>query len=77
MTRARFSAALLFSAAIFSSGIQAQTAEKSTNGGNGANSPANSLIKPGRDPMQPIDSEYTKKIREYTTEPFFISPLVD
>lgn len=33
--------------------------------------------KPGRDPNQPIDEEYTKKIREYTTEPFFSSPLVD
>src|ERR1700726_2347318 len=33
--------------------------------------------KPGRDPHQPIDEEYTKKIREYTTEPFFLSPLVD
>jgi hypothetical protein len=33
--------------------------------------------KPGRDPKQPIDEEYTKKIREYTTEPFFLSPLVD
>ena len=27
--------------------------------------------------MQPIDSEYTKKIHEYTTESFFLSPLVD
>ena len=36
-----------------------------------------SLGKPGRDPMQPIDSAYTKKILEYTTEPFFLSPLVD
>src|SRR5262245_57891987 len=34
-------------------------------------------IKPGRDPNQPIDEEYTKKIREYTTETFFSSPLVD
>lgn len=34
-------------------------------------------IKPGRDPRQPIDSAYTAKIREYTTEPFFLSPLVD
>ena len=34
-------------------------------------------VKPGRDPQQPIDEEYTKKIREYTTEPFFSSPLVD
>jgi len=33
--------------------------------------------KPGRDPNQPVDEEYTKKIREYTTEPFFLSPLVD
>jgi hypothetical protein len=30
-----------------------------------------------RDPKQPIDQQYTKKIREYTTEPYFISPLVD
>ncbi|MGH7653558.1 MAG: M14 family zinc carboxypeptidase [Gemmatimonadaceae bacterium] len=34
-------------------------------------------LKPGRDPKQAIDEEYTKKIREYTTEPFFLSPLVD
>jgi hypothetical protein len=34
-------------------------------------------IKPGRDPRQPIDSAYTAKIHEYTTEPFFSSPLVD
>src|ERR671938_1561631 len=33
--------------------------------------------KPGRAPNQPIDEEYTKKIREYTTEPFFLSPLTD
>jgi Zinc carboxypeptidase len=33
--------------------------------------------KPGRDPKQAIDEEYTKKIKEYTTEPFFLSPLVD
>ena len=33
--------------------------------------------KPGRNPNQPIDEEYTKKIKEYTTEPFFLSPLVD
>ena len=34
-------------------------------------------IKPGRDPNQPIDEQYTQKIREYTTEPFFNSPLTD
>src|SRR5204862_1743921 len=38
---------------------------------------ANAQVKPGRDPNQPIDEEYTKKIREYTTEPFFNSPLTD
>jgi hypothetical protein len=34
-------------------------------------------IRPGRSPSQPIDEQYTRKIREYTTEPFFLSPLVD
>src|SRR5580692_1309204 len=34
-------------------------------------------LKPGRDANQPVDEEYTKKIREYTTEPFFNSPLTD
>ena len=36
-----------------------------------------SATRPGREPSQPIDEEYTRKIREYTTEPFFLSPLVD
>jgi len=36
-----------------------------------------SATRPGRDPNQPIDEEYTRKIREYTTEPFFLSSLVD
>jgi hypothetical protein len=30
-----------------------------------------------RDPRQPIDEAYTAKIKEYTTQPFFLSPLVD
>ena len=34
-------------------------------------------IKPGRDPNQPIDQDYTNKIREYTTAPYFNSPLTD
>jgi len=34
-------------------------------------------VKPGRDPNQPIDEEYTKKNREYTTETYFNSPLTD
>src|SRR5512132_180207 len=37
----------------------------------------NAQLKPGRDPNQPIDEEYTRKIREYTTEPYFNSPLTD
>ena len=32
---------------------------------------------PGRDPKQAIDTEYTKKILEYTTQPMFASSLVD
>jgi hypothetical protein len=30
-----------------------------------------------RDPKIPIDEEYTAKIKEYTTAPYFASPLVD
>ena len=37
----------------------------------------NGVLKPGRNPNQPIDEDYTKKIREYTTEPFFNSLLTD
>src|SRR5436190_9931058 len=37
----------------------------------------NTPIKPQRDPNQAIDEEYTKKIKEYTTQPFFNSPLTD
>ncbi len=33
--------------------------------------------QPARDPNQPVDEDYTKKIREYTTKPFFNSPLTD
>jgi hypothetical protein len=32
---------------------------------------------PGRDPAQPVDQDYSKKIREYTTAPHFLSPLVE
>src|SRR6185369_6492041 len=48
-----------------------------------AQEPANSgaanasLTKFARDPKQLIDEEYTRKIREYTTETFFNSPLTD
>jgi hypothetical protein len=47
----------------------------------GASPPAvaqsSATARPGRSPTQPIDEQYSKKIREYTTEPFFLSPLVD
>src|SRR5258708_23536880 len=33
--------------------------------------------KPGCDPNQPVDEEYTKGIKKYTTETFFNSPLTD
>lgn len=39
--------------------------------------PDPTAAKPGRDPAQPVDEAYTRKIREYTTESFFLSPLVD
>jgi hypothetical protein len=38
---------------------------------------ASGQIKPGRDANQPVDEEYGRRIREYTTEPFFNSPLTD
>jgi hypothetical protein len=30
-----------------------------------------------RDPKQPVDEAYTRKLKEYTTAPYFTSPLVD
>jgi len=39
--------------------------------------PTVAQIKPGRDPNQAIDQDYTNKIREYTTAPYFNSPLTD
>ncbi|MFB3854414.1 MAG: M14 family zinc carboxypeptidase [Vicinamibacterales bacterium] len=42
-----------------------------------AESAALAAARPGPDPKQPIDEEYTKKIKEYTTETFFLSPVID
>jgi hypothetical protein len=40
--------------------------------------PASSSVNPyARDPRQPVDEAYTSKMKEYTTAPFFTSPLVD
>src|SRR5262252_10100145 len=56
----------------------AQSAPTSAPRESGASAPVDlSAAKPGRDPNQPIDSAYTAKIKEYTTEAFFLSPLVD
>jgi len=38
---------------------------------------ADGETQPGRDPKQPVDEAYTAKLRKYTTEPSFSSPLVD
>ncbi len=54
--------------------LAAQQAPKSRKGVTEADLAA---AKPGRDPNQAIDEEYTKKIKQYTTETFFLSPLVD
>jgi Zinc carboxypeptidase len=38
---------------------------------------ADGETQPGRDAKQPVDDAYTAKMRKYTTEPFFTSPLVN
>jgi hypothetical protein len=44
----------------------------------GAQTPTPSTANPyARDPRQPVDEAYTNKMKEYTTAPFFTSPLVD
>ena len=55
----------------------AQSAPTMSRESGASNSVDLSSAKPGRDPNQPIDSAYTAKIKAYTTEPFFLSPLVD
>src|SRR5215510_9844145 len=44
---------------------------------NGHTSTGGGAPRLARDPKQAIDEEYSSKIKEYTTEPFFLSPLVD
>ena len=75
----RLPASVLFLSSLAFQGLAAQT-QTAVNAGPAVNAPRSALIsstRPGRDPNQPIDEEYTRKIREYTTEPFFLSPLVD
>ena len=69
----RYSRALCILLCLTSTRLAAQNA--TTQQGVGAAELA--AARPGRDPGQAIDEEYTRKIREYTTEPFFLSPLVD
>src|ERR1700751_6229998 len=38
---------------------------------------ADGETQPGRDAKQPVDEAYTAKMKKYTTEPFFTSPLVN
>jgi hypothetical protein len=38
---------------------------------------ADGETQPGRDPKQAVDEGYTAKMKKYTTEPFFTSPLVN
>jgi hypothetical protein len=75
----RLPASVLFLSSLAFQGLAAQT-QTAVNAGPAVNAPRSALIsstRPGRDPNQPIDEEYTRKIKEYTTEPFFLSPLVD
>jgi hypothetical protein len=53
------------------------SAQKNKPSSKSASSTDLATAKPGRNPNQPIDEEYTKKIKEYTTETFFLSPVID
>src|ERR1044071_3156834 len=67
-----FALALVAAGALFQSSIAAQQAKP-------APPPAFPFSQQPfvRDPKIPIDADYTAKIKEYTTQPFFTSPLVD
>jgi len=67
-----FALALVAAGALFQSSIAAQQAKS-------APPPASPFSQQPfvRDPKIPIDADYTAKIKEYTTQPFFTSPLVD
>src|SRR5437667_5200330 len=65
--RVRLMAAILLSFCAFSAATGGSS-------GDSKNHPADA---PARDPKQPVDEDYTKKIKEYTTQPFFNSPLTD
>ena len=39
--------------------------------------PAQQMVTETRDPAQPQDEDFAKSVKEWTTQPYFISPLVD
>ena len=43
----------------------------------GRSMPAQQMVTETRDPAQPQDEEFAKLVKEWTTQPYFISPLVD
>ncbi|HEY2375022.1 MAG TPA: M14 family zinc carboxypeptidase [Gemmatimonadaceae bacterium] len=69
----RFSSALVLLTLLMAAPLPAQNSTAQQ----GSSAADLSAARPGRDPGQAIDEEYTRKIHEYTTEPFFLSPLVD
>ena len=40
-------------------------------------SPAQQMVTETRDPSQTQDEEFEQLVKEWTTQPYFISPLVD
>ncbi len=70
-------ALLLFIAALLAGPAAAQQANPKTKSSKPLTEQDLATAKPGRDPNQPIDEEYTRKIKEYTTETYFLSPVVD
>src|SRR5689334_23312686 len=57
-------------------GTKAKAAAKAQARGGAASSAASNSAS-ATTSAQPVDAEYTAKIREYTTEPYLMTPLVD
>ena len=75
----RVRAILFILIASIAPGLAPLAGQSKPQNGNGNRPTETDLVnaRPGRDPNQPIDEEYTKQIKQYTTETFFLSPLVD
>ena len=39
--------------------------------------PAQQMVTETRDPAQPQDEEFARLVKEWTTQPYYMSPLVD